>query len=507
MSKISIIGGDYIETTGGDNLLFAKGNIINSSELEVRQKGKENGVSYGTNKEAPLISNYIEDAYWASDNSGTKIITEANLGDDVYFVIKFKKLAPNLDKISFKLYELIDSHFILLSGFLPYYVSERGEKISLVYISDDKNLKENEERTTLKEYDSEKIENNRAVINFKIGETGIIKELLLKEKSLQLYFRVQYDFENKKLPSEENKFLKVDRPKIKDGKLILVQASEAHPLPELYDSLTGDLFRIGKEYGKNITYSSKVTKLGFPTNEPNGLEKKVYTMVIGRLEKGELISNTGKLTSAKDVFARPINDLDGKFSETIKIGVASSDKISTRGINQFEAMLQNGRTGIAMKVVKLSSVAGDLVTLTDMMIKSANGDKMDIPFMPPFVTSIVAREYEEYYDDFYQIFLAKLNRAMATGNLTDVEKVFVDNRDENVRKGYDLIFVTDEEMAKILDNTIKYKNELAYSNRSSPTKNNGLVVQYIETKDEYGREVYVYYIHTIFVSKLLTENK
>ena len=91
--------------------------------------------------------------------------------------------------------------------------------------------------------------------------------------------------------------------------------------------------------------------------------------------------------------------------------------------------------------------------------------------------------------------------------LTDVEKVFVDNRDENVRKGYDIIFVTDEEMAKILDNTIKYKNELAYSNRSSPTKNNGLVVQYIETKDEYGREVYVYYIHTIFVSKLLTENK
>ena len=62
-------------------------------------------------------------------------------------------------------------------------------------------------------------------------------------------------------------------------------------------------------------------------------------------------------------------------------------------------------------------------------------------------------------------------------------------------------------MAKILDNTIKYKNELAYSNSSSPTKNNGLVVQYIETKDEYGREVYVYYIHTIFVSKLLTENK
>ena len=38
--------------------------------------------------------------------------------------------------------------------------------------------------------------------------------------------------------------------------------------------------------------------------------------------------------------------------------------------------------------------------------------------MPSFVTSIVAKEYDEYYDDFHQIFLAKLNRAMATGNLT-----------------------------------------------------------------------------------------
>lgn len=125
--------------------------------------------------------------------------------------------------------------------------------------------------------------------------------------------------------------------------------------------------------------------------------------------------------------------------------------------------------------------------------------------MPPFVTSIVAKEYDEYYDDFHQIFLAKLNRAMATGNLTDVEKVFVDNRDENVRKGYDLIFVTDEEMAKILDNTIKYKNELAYSNSSNDKQNNGLMIQYVEIKDEYGREVYVYYVHAIFVSNLLTE--
>lgn len=94
---------------------------------------------------------------------------------------------------------------------------------------------------------------------------------------------------------------------------------------------------------------------------------------------------------------------------------------------------------------------------------------------------------------------------MAIGNLTDVKKVFSDNQDKDVRKGYDLIFVTDNEMEKILNNTIKYKNELAYSNSSNDKQNNGLIIQYIEIKDEYGREVYVYYVHAIFVSNLLTE--
>ncbi len=55
MSKESYIGGDYIETTGGNNLNFAKGSIINSSLLQVAQTGKENGVTYNLNKSAPKI--------------------------------------------------------------------------------------------------------------------------------------------------------------------------------------------------------------------------------------------------------------------------------------------------------------------------------------------------------------------------------------------------------------------------------------------------------------------
>lgn len=55
MSKESYIGGDYIETTGGNNLNYAKGSITNSSIVQVIQTGKEKGVTYNLNKVARRI--------------------------------------------------------------------------------------------------------------------------------------------------------------------------------------------------------------------------------------------------------------------------------------------------------------------------------------------------------------------------------------------------------------------------------------------------------------------
>lgn len=58
MSKETYVGGDIIETTGGNNLSYAK-NIIENSGSQVIQDGKTNGVFYGINKDAPIISTNI----------------------------------------------------------------------------------------------------------------------------------------------------------------------------------------------------------------------------------------------------------------------------------------------------------------------------------------------------------------------------------------------------------------------------------------------------------------
>ncbi|MDR2235556.1 MAG: N-acetylmuramoyl-L-alanine amidase [Chryseobacterium sp.] len=94
MSKESYIGGDYIETTGGDNLTFAKGNIVNSSEKQFTQEGAD-GVIYGTNGDpVNITSPAVLDAYVArlEDKNYVKI-NSATVGDTVYIVVKTIGLA------------------------------------------------------------------------------------------------------------------------------------------------------------------------------------------------------------------------------------------------------------------------------------------------------------------------------------------------------------------------------------------------------------------------------
>jgi hypothetical protein len=55
MSRIRIVGGDIIETTGGNHKVYSKENIENSSDSQMNQVGKSSGLIYGDNQKAPDI--------------------------------------------------------------------------------------------------------------------------------------------------------------------------------------------------------------------------------------------------------------------------------------------------------------------------------------------------------------------------------------------------------------------------------------------------------------------
>lgn len=94
MSKESFIGGDYIETTGGDNLNFAKGSITNSSLLQVAQNGKENGVSYNSPKKPENSNIEIEDLYWTYGEENKRIDSYSKHYVDLNLVVKVKNGKP-----------------------------------------------------------------------------------------------------------------------------------------------------------------------------------------------------------------------------------------------------------------------------------------------------------------------------------------------------------------------------------------------------------------------------
>lgn len=94
MSKESYIGGDYIETTGGDNLNFAKGSITNSSLLQVTQQGKENGVSYNSPRKPENSKIEIADLYWTYGEENKKVDDYSKHYVDLNLVVKVKNAKP-----------------------------------------------------------------------------------------------------------------------------------------------------------------------------------------------------------------------------------------------------------------------------------------------------------------------------------------------------------------------------------------------------------------------------
>lgn len=86
MSKESFIGGDYIETTGGDTKVFSDESIFNSSATKFIQNGGD-GVFYGINKPAPIIGSQI----------------------DASCIVEFRPRLPNYGKFGFDFMRIGDN--------------------------------------------------------------------------------------------------------------------------------------------------------------------------------------------------------------------------------------------------------------------------------------------------------------------------------------------------------------------------------------------------------------
>lgn len=181
MTRIRIVGGQLIETTGGDYNIYTKENIVYSAATTITETGVESGVSYGNPEKAPPLKEYILKGWW-SDNKNNPI-KEALIGDTIRFHIETKDI-PDGDTVQFTVYDW-DGMFNI------------DDKIDLVVAG-----------TTTKS-NKIKITGNKGYVEWK---TGVGTQKIIEEEGddeIELYVKCTYKTEIIDLPFSTDDYLSI----------------------------------------------------------------------------------------------------------------------------------------------------------------------------------------------------------------------------------------------------------------------------------------------------------
>jgi hypothetical protein len=173
--------------------------------------GKEAGVHYteGNTKTPPRHKYFIE-GWWSSDEAGNKRITEALVGDHVYFHVKTKHI-PDGESIYMRMfdYDNTEEEKVVTK-------EEKKEKDK----NDKKDFQSIGQTTKVNGVDTYK-EVNEGIVNDSKVVRGITLNNLEnsinteQDKQLEYYFRCSYKNENIELPISPSNYLKVKgMPKI-----------------------------------------------------------------------------------------------------------------------------------------------------------------------------------------------------------------------------------------------------------------------------------------------------
>lgn len=193
-------GGKIIRIVGGKNSIECDNWTVYTDEFNASAGGKsqftaDDGIHFGEPKEPELKKGVFVKGWWSSDKEGKNKITEAFLGDKVFFHIETKNI-PNGEYIGTMLYD-----------------------DDLKKIKEEKDNNKGSDKIALgpkggndyKYLRYMKVKNNKIVITILLG--GILENLIEEEedKQIELFFACSYNNENVELPLSFSDYLKVTR--------------------------------------------------------------------------------------------------------------------------------------------------------------------------------------------------------------------------------------------------------------------------------------------------------
>ncbi|MBN1464098.1 MAG: hypothetical protein JW922_10590 [Paludibacteraceae bacterium] len=282
-----------------------------------------------------LEPEFIE-GYWTSDKEGKQPLKSTNLGETVYFHVKTKDI-PDGHEIMLKLYEQ-DKNIFMCDYCDP----------------DDKKFPEEEvvKKATVK--------NNKATVELVLQENW---EVMVADdhdnagsldQSLELYWLASFRHHKKELPTNDNDYLRVG---YSERDLFFKTPIASHNLPELkaYDGSPILLMRC-TELDMGDLKDEAINIFG------KKIDSAITNIALTKLEKGTLVSNTGKITvKNSQIYTRDIYTNEGKLLEDVKIRKNYGNKtVTTKGISQFDYFSNVGTRVKVLGFLKQVSSAIDV---------------------------------------------------------------------------------------------------------------------------------------------------
>lgn len=329
-----------------------------------------------------IIKGEIIDGYWAIHPDSDVRLTEAKLEDTVYFITKTKGM-PDGASLKMKLWD--DDGY-----FNP---------------DDDKFGNEKVEYTV-------EVCGNKAVLELLLHPSWAKMIKSDVGAQIELYWSVSSKTQTVDLPKKKKDYLNVGY----SDRDLYIKPSEVDPLfPEMY-SFAGELIAPGFMSATSVANQSA----------DKWADKLLNRMVLMKLKKGYLMTSNGTVYQRKSVTPQTYEKFDGtsiKVEQGRNLGFRTRQgdklvKVTSKGVNQYEAFSRIQAEKIGVKAVKALKHVGSVFDLSSILSFGMNGRGDDLPPLPGILSplNLTLEQYLESVDEFMEgSALESLERAKMDG--------------------------------------------------------------------------------------------
>lgn len=232
----------------------------------------------------------------------------------------------------------------------------------------------------------------------------------------------------------------------------------------------------------------------------NLLINKSYSMALRQMADGFMVGNNDKIYQTTALLKnKTVNLIDGKKLEEVTLGRnfgfknnSTGEVVTTKGINQVEALSNKGASSIFRGVGNLFKAMPLLSCLFDLTAGTVQQD--DPKYVNALALSPVGSFSQEQFEtdnvNFNNSLYSEFNEAKSAG--LEKTKDFINKYSQDYTKNFQVLYINDDSANKLIKGEYNDYIELFDDAANSKTKpENAVIIEYHDDKA---------IIHTIFLN-------